>query len=425
MKTLTILSLILTLSFAGFSQSRKSGQAVNAQDSVLLGPGYANDIYYSFENGVVATVPRTNWDIGFYTTVWTAGIITNGAAGVMLYTYPKADTAGWNTVDTASISGWNVLYDSEKDWEEGAFNRHQTGHPDYGWGKYNPINHDVVGDSLYILKILDGTYKKIWIIRKNSSNNTYYIRSANLDGSDDKVSVFNINPYRNVNFVYYSFAGSSLIEREPDTASWDILFTKYMAKQPDSSMYPVVGVIDNFKVYANEFYPVGPDFSDWASTPLDSAKTPMGWEWKSFDMNSFTWTVADSTAFFVHSRNKDIYKLVFTKYDGSSTGRILFDKMAVSPSGISVKKPVKADISVYPNPVTDQLNIVLGDEIHGTVFVSVFDMTGKQVFSTKQEMSDNIFSLKLPESAVCSGLHLLKIVTASGIYTAKFLVGKY
>jgi hypothetical protein len=236
---------------------------------------------------------------------------------------------------------------------------------------------------------------------------------------------FDINPYRNVNFVYYSFSSSALLEREPDTASWDILFTKYMAKQPDSSMYPVVGVIDNFKVYAHEFYPVGPDFSDWASNPLDSAKSPIGWEWKSFDMNSFTWTVADSTTFFAHSRNKDIYELVFTKYDGSSTGKIVFDKKAASLSGIPGIKPGQAEISVYPNPVKDQLNIVLGDEIRGTVIVSVFDLTGRQVFVSRQEASGNVLSLILPQSTVCSGLHLLKIVTRSGIYTTKFLVSKY
>ena len=123
MKTIIHISLFLMISIAGFSQPEKAGQALNAQDSVVLGLSYANDLYFSFENGVVSTVPRTNWDIGFHTTVMTASIITNGASGVNLYTYPKADTTGWNTVDTAGISGWKILYDNEKDWEDGAFNR--------------------------------------------------------------------------------------------------------------------------------------------------------------------------------------------------------------------------------------------------------------------------------------------------------------
>jgi hypothetical protein len=422
MKTLTLFSLIITLNLAGYSQPVKSMHAVNSLDSVVMGPNYANDIYYSFENGIVASVPRTNWDIGFHTTVWTATIITNGAAGVELYTYPKADTTGWNTVDTTGQSTWNILYDSEDTWEDGAFNRAATGHPDYGWGKYNPINHDVVGDSIYILKTLNGTFKKIWIIRKNSSNNTYYIRNANLDGSDDHVVELNINPYRNVNFVYYTFSPETLLEREPDTASWDVLFTKYIAIYPTGDPYPVMGVLDNFKVYSNKFYPVGPDFNDWTSTPLDSTKSPIGWEWKTYDG---AYTVADSTAFFVHSRNKDIYKLVFTKFEGGSTGKIVFDKMAVSPSGIPFTKPGKAEISVYPNPVRDHLHIDLGEEVHGKAMVSIFDMTGRQVFSSRLDVDGHTISLAVPGSSFGRGLHLLKIETAKEIFTSKFLVAEY
>jgi hypothetical protein len=425
MKTPILISLILLTSIASFSQTEKSGQAVNALDSIVMGSGYANDIYLSFENGVVATVPRTNWDIGIYTKIFTAGIITNGAAGVNLYTYPKADTTGWATVDTSGISGWTVMYDNEKDWEDGAFNRNATGYPDYGWGIYNPANHDVVGDSLYILKTHDGSYKKIWIIRKNSINDIYYIRTADLDGSNDNVKEFDIKPYRNVNFVYYALSGTTLLNREPDTASWDILFTRYMAIQPDGTPYSVVGVLDNFKVYASKFYPVAPDFTSWTNEPLDSAKSPIGWNWKSYIMETNTYLIGDSTAFFVQTRNKDIYKLVFTAYEGYNSGKIVFDKEAVSFSGIPIVKPDLTEVSVYPNPVKDQLNIILGDEVRGAVTVSVFDLTGRKVYSIKQESSGNILTVKLPESAVCSGMHLLKVDTGKSIFTSKFVVAKY
>ncbi len=160
MKTYTLIALILTLSFTVSGQAFKSAGDVAVLDSVVMGPGYANDIYYSFEDGVVASVPRANWDIGFHTTLWTAAIITNGAAGVNLYTYPNSDTTGWSAVDTAGLGFWPILYDSEELWEDGAFTRNATGHPDYGWGKYNPITHDVVGDSIYLLQTLDGTYQK-------------------------------------------------------------------------------------------------------------------------------------------------------------------------------------------------------------------------------------------------------------------------
>lgn len=419
MKTHTLILLLAILSLSGFSQSFKSGQAITALDSVTMSPGYANDIYYSFEDGVVASPPRTNWDIGFHTTVWTASIITNGAAGVNLYTYPNSDTAGWNTVDTAGMAGWPIMYDNEEDWEEGAFNRGETGYPDYGWGKYNPINHDVVGDSIYILRTLDGTYKKIWIQRKNSSNNTYYLRSANLDGSNDQVAELNISPYRNVNFIYYAFSSGSFLEREPDTALWDIQFTKYMAIQPDSTPYAVVGVLNNFKVYANEFQHVGPDFTDWMSVPLDSTKSPVGWEWKTYNSG---WTLADSTAFFVKTRKNNMYKLVFTKFEGSSTGKIIFDKVPLSSSGIT-EDNFQPLVTVYPNPVKDHLTLDFGKEIKGKVSIMIFDITGKQVYAENQVISDQSIILSMPGS-VSNGLHLLQAVTDEGIFSSKFMVYK-
>jgi len=41
------------------------------QDSVIIGIGYANKAFYSFQNGTVGTMPNNNWDIsvGVYYTI--------------------------------------------------------------------------------------------------------------------------------------------------------------------------------------------------------------------------------------------------------------------------------------------------------------------------------------------------------------------
>lgn len=422
MKTYTLAMILLTISFAGFNAASHASGNFNGPDSLTLGPGYANDVYFSFENGVVAEVPRANWDIAFHTTVWTATIITNGGSGVNLYVYPNADTAAWATADTAGMASWPVLYDNELSREDGAFNRNSPGHPDYGWGKYNMISHDVVGDSIYIIKTMSGNYKKLWILRKNSIANTYYLRYANLDGSDEQNVELAINPYRHMNFVHYNLSTGTLLEREPDTASWDILFTKYMAIQPNGTPYSVVGVLNNFKVYASEFYPVGPDFMDWTSQPMDSTLSPIGWEWKSFDMGTVTWTVADSTAFFVQARNKDIWKLVFTRFDGSSSGKIVFDRMAVSPSGIF--DPVRAteEVRIYPNPVTDRMNLEFGQERSGSAVVQIFDLTGRLAYTTGAEIVKGALTIELNDVRLNSGLHVMKIIAGESVYSSRFMV---
>ena len=59
--------------------------------------------------------------------------------------------AGFSTqlnaqLDTTGLSGWKQMYNSLDSWEEGAFNAHATGHPDYGWCTYNTITHNLEGE---------------------------------------------------------------------------------------------------------------------------------------------------------------------------------------------------------------------------------------------------------------------------------------
>lgn len=397
--------------------------ATGTPDSVIMGsPAYANDVYYSFKDGTITTVNRTNWDIAFHTTMFSATVLTNGGANVYLYTYPKSDTAGWNSVDTAGIGTWKIMYDSEKDWENGAFNRNSLGDDiDYGWGKYNLATHDVIGDSIYIIKGVDGIYRKLWIIRKNSSNNIFHLRIANLDGSGDEVLQLDMNPYTSRNFVYFSLSTNSLIDREPESAAWDILFTRYQARyvsqEGDTTDYPVIGVYNNFDIYANRHYPVPPDYTDYLSKPFDSTKSPIGYDWKDF---VGSWTLDTATAFFVHTLDNNVYKLVFTKFEGSSTGKIVFDKEPLA-TGIFESIPA-SDLKVFPNPAKDRLTIEFGENIWGGADISFFDVTGKQVYSMQQEINDGMLTVDLPSATFRKGLHLLKVSYSGKTFSSRFMV---
>ena len=127
MKT-TLLS-IFTLTTALF---------LKAQETVEMGAGYANDVYYSLENGVVKTEPATNWDLAFSTGTYTSTIRINGGHGMTIKQYPGQDS--FEDLDTAGYYTWDELYDSELEWLSGSFE---------DWGTYNPNNHYVYGCLLY------------------------------------------------------------------------------------------------------------------------------------------------------------------------------------------------------------------------------------------------------------------------------------
>lgn len=388
---------------------------VMEDDSVQMGAGYANDIFYSMATGEVQASNRTNWDIAFFTSTWSAGIIINEGNGVALRVYPNADTAGWNSVDTTGLSTWPALYNSPDLWEDGAFNRSATNHPDYGWGVYNTITHNVVGDSIYILTFFDGSAMKIWIEQKISTENTYQFRYANLDGTDEVAETVVCTDYTDKNFLYYSLHTQEVIDREPASDSWDLLCTKYIAMLPGNVPYPVTGVLMNHNVPASRFDEVAPDFNDWSSAPFDSTKVPIGYNWKYFDMGTFTYVVEDSIAFFVSDKETNVYKLVFTAFD-YTVGKFVFSKSVVSPAGIN--SPEKEDqFRVYPNPASGQVTLQLEAGVKADA-VSVIDLTGRVVYRSSQV--DPVTTLDLGD--VPGGLYLINLQVGNDILVQKLMI---
>jgi hypothetical protein len=395
---------------------------INAQETVTMGPSYAQDVYYSMKDGEVQRVDRENWDIAFHTAIFSAAIITNGAAGVELYNYPKSDTSGWNSIDTTGLATWIPMYNSPDDWENGAFNRFSLDDFDYGWGKYNMINHNVVGDSIYIMKIGEEIFRKLWIVKKESVLNTYYFRYANIDGTNEKTIMLDCNPYASKNFVYYSIVDESVLDREPSNDSWDILFTRYMGLVQNTP-YPVAGVLNNINVAANKFTEVGPDFDSWTSMPMDTAKSPVGYDWKEFSFGPPPgYVVGDSLAYFVQTIGGDVYKLVFTAFDYLN-GSFEFNKQMISSLGMEdpVAKPM--DISIYPNPAKDFININIQDHNVERIDFKIFDLSGRAIQNGQLDFSAG-GSTRLELPGLKPGIYFMRFDYGNVSLTSKILLAE-
>jgi hypothetical protein len=303
---------------------------VSGSETLTLGSTYANDVYYSLTKGVVATVPRTNWDIAFQTGSRSSTIIINGGAGIKLYKFPGGDINAWANVNTAGIAGWPVLNNSDTTWSLGAFERNSLGHPDYGWGIYNSVTHDVVGDSLFVIQLKDLTYRKLWIKKKVSVENKYIFQFANIDGSGSVTDTVNCAPYTGKNFIYYSFASKDVVDREPAKDNWDFVVTKYLEMIPDGSggkvPYPVIGVLTNTGVRSAQLDNVPVTTTDYSAVKFITPISEIGSDWKSFNMSTNQWSIAGNRVYFVRNTSLSVFKLVFTGFEGSSTGVIRFDK---------------------------------------------------------------------------------------------------
>jgi hypothetical protein len=300
-------------------------------DSLTLGTDYVNDIYYNLKQGEVAEVPRNNWDIGFKTNVRSSSVIINSTSGINLWEYPIQDTTKWSTLDTTGMkNSWTSLVNSDTTWSFSAFEKNMKGHPDYGWGEYNSLTHDVNGNSIFVIQLQDGSYKKIIITKREASTNTYHFKYANLNGSSSVTRSVNCGNYAKKNFVYYSLSSDKVVDREPESDKWDLLLTRYTAMismgGPSLVPYPVVGFLQNEGVTVAKMS--GDTASnDYSNASFKTAANTIGYNWKKqVSQTSSDYTIVPNQYFFVQTKDKSKVKVLFKKFESTPKSKVVFER---------------------------------------------------------------------------------------------------
>lgn len=398
-----------------------------AQDSVTLSlsPGYVNEVYYSLSDGIVKTGPRSQWDIAFRTKKVSSSILTNDGAGVVLYTYPHADTTGWASVDTTGIGSWKPMYNDPTDWENGAFSRNATGHPDYGWGKYSEVTHNLTGDSLFVIKLRDGSYQKLWIIKKLSAADIYQFRFARLDGTEEQLVVLDLNPFTGEDFYGYSLIDNAPVSFQAPVADWDFLFTRYMSVQNDGTPYPVIGVLNNPETAVKKFYPVPLDYNDFGAEIWDSTRSPIGWNWKVFNMQTFTYDIVDSTLFFIRNQSEDIYKLRFAGFEGTATGVISFWINKAASAGYPDQPAAEDVVKIFPNPVATKLFVSVKGKPGDDLSLFLTDLSGRQLRADRPgKLAEELTTCEMDVTGVQPGVYFVTVLTAANKMVTKIIINR-
>jgi hypothetical protein len=405
----------ITLIFAGIF----SAFSINAQVADTVAIGSENEVYYSLENDEVSTVERGNWDIAFNLGGYGSAILARGASDVELYVYENGDISDWETFDTTGLSGWEPRHNSTETWSEGAFNRRGSSYS--GWGNYSMQTHFVTADSLFLIKTTEGSYKKLWIDRLASG--VYYFTYADLDGSNEVSETVTKSDFTNKNFAYYSIDSQTELDREPANDSWDLLFTKYttMLNYGGAQMpYGVTGVLSNAGVEVNKVSGIHKLEADTTDGSFSSNISTIGWDWKSH-MGMGVYSTNDSLTHFVKSKSGDVWKLNFTGYKGGSSGEFHFSK-EVFLSVTNMQSIDVLEVSTFPNPATDFLNIVLHQKDNENLNVTVFDMSGSLVYSELFAGTSGVNNLQLSVGEYSKGLYLVNVESQKASVQTRFIV---
>jgi hypothetical protein len=77
-------------------------------------------------------------------------------------------------------------------------------------------------------------------------------------------------------------------------------------------------------------------------------------------------------------------------------------------------------ISVYPNPVSSEMIINNQKSIHGAIVVSIFDYSGKEVYTMNQS-KENSDPIKIDVSNLEAGFYIVSVQSENHSYRAKFI----
>lgn len=361
------------------------------QDSLTMGPGYSNHIYYSFQDGQVHSSVANDWDIAFRADKFTSTIRINGGQGVKLYALAGDETAFNSNVDTNGLfPSLSQLYDSDETWNYGAFENNPVGQFNYGWGSYNTTTHVVSATRAFLIEATDGSVKKIVIDELQSG--VWKFRFSDLDGSNLVQDSINVDDYPDKYFIGYSLVSDEVKDFDADATTWDIVFTKFMTADYNGTPWQAVtGILthEGAEVASVE----GMSYEDamasnYTLTPDNISA--IGWDWKSLNYQTFQWELADSLSYFIKAGNGDIYQFWVTDFAGSASGNVKFNyRKEELTSGIDEFGQTLAKYNVYPNPNSGQFNILYDfNEAVSNARFELYDLSGRLLHT--QELFTNV-----------------------------------
>lgn len=281
--------------------------------TIDLGPGYKNQIFYNLEsNSVVSQNEKTDWDLGFLTGPddWQIVINSSKAGGVW-----RIDGLNFESVPDVSDAVWS--------YDRPSGNLDSTAIDDY-----RNTNVFYVVDLGYSSQLETLGYMKLKVDSVNEDG--YFVRTADLEHNQE-LAVF-IEKDEGLHRACFSFTSNAVVDIEPLSSDWDLLFTQYTNIFYDPFLpYLVAGVlintqqtlvaVDTDKIFSDITY------NDVDSYVFSSDQDAIGYAWKEFDFNTESYLVFPEVNYIIKNGDGQYFKLHFIDFynDLGQTGYPMFE----------------------------------------------------------------------------------------------------
>lgn len=414
-------------------------------DSATMGSGYSKDVYRKLDNNYSDTTTGNNWTLAFQMIPQggpssNVAIFANHARqGVNVYSLHYKASAKFASLTAADTVGRTSqpLYNSNKTWAAGALNQmSDPSNPfDFSWGAYNITSHNVVGDSLYLLKTNSGDYK-LWVQKYIASpidSIRYEFRIAKFDGTGDQsVKVYRNNGFTNALFGYYNANDNTILNREPARNNWELAFTRYVeevTQGPITAMYPVMGVLTNVGVEVAEVVNADANAAatNYTTAAYSSDINVMGSDWKTFNMQTNAYAVDTTKNYLIKSGiSGKYYQLRFVSFSGGGTGKTVyqFRELGTIPTAVANVEGAVTAFMLVPNPTAGETQIMLDVKQGGTARMLVTDAMGRTVQSNVINLKAGLNGYQVSLGNAAAGTYFVTVANGTWSKTAPLLIQK-
>ena len=384
-------------------------------DDFSMSPGYEHMVFYSVDSGVVGQAVMASWDLAFDVRPMGGTARINGGQGMSLF--PAGPLSGWNGVDESFIETAGTLEPLRNDqssWGSGAFSQGGDGGFDLGWGVYDMVTHYVISDSMYVISLPDGSWKKFALLSLQSG--VYAFQCANLDGTEYYEDQIVKDDYPGKLLAFYNLTNQEALDLEPSTG-WDMLFLRYVEEIQPDVFYGVTGALTHPETGIQMMEGMVDPFSEGAiDVPnMSYASNAIGYDWKSYAGGSFT--VLDDRCYFIQTVAGAHYRVVFTEFEGSMSGNVELGKVLLSGAQVGDFTEASASLDVFPNPATTNQHLTIQSSAPMTE-LNVYGLAGGKIYGDQVQGWNTTLNL----DKLHPGVYLIEVFTTAGREVGKVTV---
>ena len=273
---------------------------------IAMGSDYRWQVWFSLnDNKVASTNLKSAWDLAFEASVDGIHIMLNGSKAMRAYKTNAGSLA--DIKDTVGLAAYGKADAPSGDMDSTAIG---------DWRKDNKV---YVINRGYNESAISQGYYKIRIISASASQ--FIFEYGDVYGTE--VYTGSVTKDAHYNFVYFSLSEHAQKQPEPARTAYDLCFTQYTHIFTDPfQYYQVTGVLSNNNnthiglIKNKAFASIG--ISDTLSCTFEAQRNAIGYDWKTFDLNTNLYTVDPTRCYIIRDTKGFYYKLHFIDFVNTS-----------------------------------------------------------------------------------------------------------